>query len=173
MNRKDYIVVRYIDKGRFGQVYQVKNPDEVSFALTPFYAAPEWFTHHYDMVVDRWSAAVIYFQILSGGLPFSGDDPTQILGAIGEASPDYSAVPEERGAFLQKCAACGDSFKEGIVKDNVFYCHRHYEKLFSTGVPLENAEPDHLREDRVGSRGRYALSGERQFEKQKPLGYEQ
>jgi serine/threonine protein kinase len=72
-------------------------------ALTPFYAAPERFTPHYDMAVDRWAAAVIYFEMLSGRRPFPGRDVTEIYGAVQAAAPDYSPIPKERVSFLQTC----------------------------------------------------------------------
>ncbi len=44
-----------------------------------------------------------------------------------------------------ECAACGDLFREGVVKDSMFYCHEHYEQLFGPRPFREepNPEPSH------------------------------
>ncbi len=43
----------------------------------------------------------------------------------------------------QECAACGDLFREGVVKDSMFYCHEHYEQFFGPRPFREgpNTEP--------------------------------
>jgi hypothetical protein len=47
----------------------------------------------------------------------------------------------------QKCAYCGDWFRDGHFEDSVFYCHKHYEELFGTRSSGEDSKP-------VPSRGR-------------------
>jgi formylglycine-generating enzyme len=54
----------------------------------------------------------------------------------------------------QKCAYCGDWFREGLVKDSVFYCHEHYEELFGTRLSGEDSKS-------VASWGEYTGSGDR------------
>jgi serine/threonine protein kinase len=54
---------------------------------TPSYMAPEAFRNSTSPKTDIWSAGVVFFELLSGGLPFYGDDMFAIMDAIRSDEP--------------------------------------------------------------------------------------
>ncbi|PFH33640.1 hypothetical protein BESB_078560 [Besnoitia besnoiti] len=62
---------------------------------SPLYMAPEILQHqYYDAKADLWSVGAIFFEILHGRPPFSGQNPLQLLKNIERASqagPPFSA----------------------------------------------------------------------------------
>ncbi|MBF0204627.1 MAG: DUF1566 domain-containing protein, partial [Desulfamplus sp.] len=70
---------------------------------TPAYSAPEVFDTYYSHSADRWAAAVIFFQMITGQLPFKGETVLKIMAAIINNSPDYTLIPEKYRGFLEKC----------------------------------------------------------------------
>ncbi len=90
--------------GDFGTTKFTSGQSSMSqVALTYAYAAPERFGANYGHAVDRWSAAVTFYRMLTGHLPFSGEDIAEVLGAIFKSSPDLSLVPEKYRSFLSVC----------------------------------------------------------------------
>lgn len=80
-----------------------KNHEREQAFGTPAYSAPEVFDICYSHSTDRWAATVIFFQMLTGTLPFYGETVLDIMLEIMENSPDYTLVPQRYLAFLQKC----------------------------------------------------------------------
>jgi serine/threonine protein kinase len=67
------------------------------------YMAPERFTKNYGFSVDRWASAVLFFRLLTGKMPFEGEDDMQVYGAIMQETPEYSLVPAMFRPFMQHC----------------------------------------------------------------------
>jgi serine/threonine protein kinase len=65
-------------------------------AGTPPYMAPEAFNRKRNQQTDLWSVGVMLYQMLSGRLPFDGNDMAELYGAIlnEEPAPLPTAVPE-------------------------------------------------------------------------------
>jgi eukaryotic-like serine/threonine-protein kinase len=65
-------------------------------AGTPAYMAPEAFNRRRNQQTDIWSVGVILYQMLSGRLPFEGDDMAELYGAILNEDPEPlpALVPE-------------------------------------------------------------------------------
>jgi formylglycine-generating enzyme required for sulfatase activity/serine/threonine protein kinase len=65
-------------------------------AGTPVYMAPEAFNRRRNQQTDLWSVGVILYQMLSGRLPFEGDDLAELYGAIFNEDPEPlpALVPE-------------------------------------------------------------------------------
>jgi formylglycine-generating enzyme required for sulfatase activity len=63
---------------------------------TPAYMAPEAFNRRRNQQTDLWSVGVILYQMLSGRLPFEGDDMAELYGAILNEDPEPlpALVPE-------------------------------------------------------------------------------
>src|SRR5262245_50145962 len=65
-------------------------------AGTLVYMAPEAFNRRRNQQTDLWSVGVILYQMLSGRLPFEGDDMAELYGAILSEDPEPlpALVPE-------------------------------------------------------------------------------
>jgi eukaryotic-like serine/threonine-protein kinase len=65
-------------------------------AGTPSYMAPEAFNRKRNQQTDLWSVGVMLYQMLSGRLPFEGNDMAELYGAILNENPEPlpPAVPE-------------------------------------------------------------------------------
>jgi len=80
---------------------------------SPLYMAPEILRHEpYDAKADLWSVGAILFELLTGGPPFSGTNPMQLLANIERADGvtfngvTVSAECQEfLGALLRRCPA--------------------------------------------------------------------
>ncbi|OQY12816.1 MAG: hypothetical protein B6I31_02480 [Desulfobacteraceae bacterium 4572_19] len=73
---------------------------------SPVYSAPEVFDEYYSHAADSWSAVVIFFQMLTGKLPFSGTTALSIMNAVTNKKPDYIAGLKETQkyyGFFEKC----------------------------------------------------------------------
>ena len=64
--------IKLIDFG-FALV-QNRHRAEMDVAGTPYYIAPEVLTGVYGHACDIWSMGVCLYQILTGDLPFTGED---------------------------------------------------------------------------------------------------
>ena len=65
-------------------------------AGAPLYMAPEAFNRRRNQQTDLWSVGVILYQMLSGRLPFEGNDVAELYGAILNEDPEPlpALVPE-------------------------------------------------------------------------------
>ena len=90
--------------GNFGSIKYKSNKSSANQVFgSQEYCAPERFLKQLDFSVDRWSAVVIFFRMLTGEMPFIGDDLTQIFGAIQMEEPDYTFVPKKFHKYIKKC----------------------------------------------------------------------
>lgn len=81
----------------FGISRVIKSTGKNTFiAGTPHYMAPEAFNRKRNQQADLWSVGVMLYQMLSGRLPFDGDDWAEIYGAILNENPEPlpAAIPE-------------------------------------------------------------------------------
>jgi serine/threonine protein kinase len=72
---------------------------------TLHYCAPECFHNKYDFSVDRWSAAVIFFKMLTGEFPFEGDSYAGIIGSVMMSEPELDLLPDRFEPFFRQCFA--------------------------------------------------------------------
>jgi serine/threonine protein kinase len=63
-------------------------------ALSALYAAPELFRGSISPSSDQYSLAIVYQELLTGTLPFSGKSARQLMLLHSTAEPDLSALPE-------------------------------------------------------------------------------
>lgn len=76
-----------------------------SIAGTPSYMAPECWAGKYSPASDQWSLAVIFFELLTGVNPFSGNNLETIRNKIKKSSPRWELLknfPEEVKHALRK-----------------------------------------------------------------------
>lgn len=74
---------------------------------TPYYVAPEVLEGNYGYECDLWSIGVLLYILLSGYLPFGGDDPAQVFDKILQAKvtfkqKEWSSVSDEAKDLVQQ-----------------------------------------------------------------------
>ncbi len=100
-----FVLEDIIKIGDFGTAkYIPKNSFIMSDVAGTFnFMAPERFRKAYGFSVDRWSAAVIFYRMLSGEFVFDGEDRTDIFASIMMDEPNLDIVPEEYRDFFTRC----------------------------------------------------------------------
>jgi hypothetical protein len=81
----------------FGISRVLKSTGKNTFiAGTPHYMAPEAFNRRRNQQADLWSVGVMLYEMLSGRLPFEGNDWAELYGAILNENPELlpAAVPD-------------------------------------------------------------------------------
>jgi formylglycine-generating enzyme required for sulfatase activity/tRNA A-37 threonylcarbamoyl transferase component Bud32 len=73
-----------------------------SVAGTPLYMSPEAYASDRTAQMDLWAAAVIFYQLLSGDVPFTGETPHSLMFAIltKEAKPLSDEIPKPLRDFV-------------------------------------------------------------------------
>ncbi|MBI3407909.1 MAG: protein kinase [Planctomycetes bacterium] len=73
--------------------------------VTPRYAAPEVLLGKISPRSDQYSLAIVYQELLTGTLPFSGGNPAQLMMQQMTAAPDLSTLPEHDRAAVARALA--------------------------------------------------------------------
>lgn len=95
-------IVKIGDFGTARYISEEKSDRTVSVG-TPHYIAPECFSDNYGFSVDCWSAAVIFYRMLTGSFVFDGKFYENIFAAIMRPEPNLIRVPELYRLFFKKC----------------------------------------------------------------------
>jgi serine/threonine protein kinase len=74
-------------------------------ATTPLYAAPEIFQGRISSHADQYSLAVTYQELLTGSLPFEGDNSRQLLMLHTNAEPNLSQLPVDDRPLVARALA--------------------------------------------------------------------
>ncbi|KAK4509020.1 uncharacterized protein ATC70_007369 [Mucor velutinosus] len=110
--------IRICDFG-FGNVFKERHQVLSTYCGSPFYAAPEMVTAtpYRGPPVDLWSCGVILFAMLTGSLPFQGDEMPQLFQKISRGQytiPPY--VTRDASDLIQKLL-CKDAKDRITAKD--------------------------------------------------------
>ncbi|KAI8637369.1 kinase-like domain-containing protein [Parasitella parasitica] len=110
--------IRICDFG-FGNVFKERHQVLSTYCGSPFYAAPEMVTAtpYRGPPVDLWSCGVILFAMLTGSLPFQGDEMPQLFQKISRGQytiPPY--VTRDASDLIQRLL-CKDAKERISAKD--------------------------------------------------------
>ncbi|HXG12689.1 MAG TPA: tubulin-like doman-containing protein [Gemmataceae bacterium] len=90
-----FLVHNHIKVGDFGLVKDLEGMRALATSgLTPVYAAPETFEGVVSRYCDQYHLAIVYQELLTGKLPFSGSTPRHLMLQHLTGQPDLSALPE-------------------------------------------------------------------------------
>ncbi len=86
---------------------------------TPVYMPPEAFDGKRSEQTDIWSAGVILYQLLTGRLPFHGDDMTSLIGSIVNRKPEPlpQAIPGQLGEVINRSLKKDAADRYGTVRE--------------------------------------------------------
>ena len=74
---------------------------------TPFYVAPEVLSGDYDFECDNWSLGVIMYVLLSGYLPFYGNNEVEVFqkikqGQLSFAQKEFANISSDAVELIKK-----------------------------------------------------------------------
>ena len=95
--------------------------------LTPVYAAPEVFAGHPSLHSDQYSLAIVYQEMLTGVLPFSGRDHAQLATQHQRSSPRLAPLPPDDQSVIARALA-------KIPEDRFASCRDLVDRLRSVGI---------------------------------------
>mmetsp|Transcript_18632 Transcript_18632/g.33671 ORF Transcript_18632/g.33671 Transcript_18632/m.33671 type:complete len:565 (+) Transcript_18632:147-1841(+) len=83
-------IIKLADFGISNKFGDSEDLEMTSIVGTPHYVAPEVLTRRYGKECDVWSLGVILYVLLSGRMPFDGDDVKEVLEQIMRANFTFS-----------------------------------------------------------------------------------
>ena len=113
--------------------------------LTPVYAAPEVFSGHPSLHSDQYSLAIVYQELLTGVLPFSGRNHAQLVTQHQRSTPRLAPLPPgDRPAIARalaknpedrfpSCRELIDQLRGGAGAGQVRANHADFPPLASQG----------------------------------------
>jgi serine/threonine protein kinase len=112
--------------------------------LTPCYAAPEIFDGRAGRHSDQYSLAIVYYELLTGKLPFNGSTMAQLASQHLYSEPCLDAVPEQQRIVLARALAKEASYRYPTCSEFIEYlqsaCHDDVvSETSSDPSPEENA----------------------------------
>lgn len=88
------LVANRVKVGDFGLVKDLKDPNQSLIGgMTPTYSAPEIFDGHPDSKSDQYSLAILFMEMLTGALPFSGKATGELARQHLHQAPNLEALP--------------------------------------------------------------------------------
>ena len=103
--------IKVIDFGLSRLFHEKKMNTKVG---TPYYVAPEVLLKKYNEKCDIWSAAVILYILLSGEIPFNGDNDREIYDAISNYKYNFNS-----NQWKQISPSAIDLIKKCLVPENI------------------------------------------------------
>lgn len=105
--RNLFLVSNHVKVADFGLVNRLSSKEArvKAGAVTPLYAAPELFEGKLTPKCDQYSLAIVYQELLTGTLPFTGEHPRQLMMKHLQQPPDLKALPETDWAIVAKALA--------------------------------------------------------------------
>jgi ribosomal protein S27E len=101
-----FLVHNHVKVADFGLVAgQAALKTAVADGITPHYAAPERFQGGVSPSCDQYSLAIVFQELLTGKLPFPGNDTKQLAHEHLYKTPDLSALPAEDREAIRKALA--------------------------------------------------------------------
>jgi serine/threonine protein kinase len=89
-----FLVYNHVKVGDFGLVKDLEGMQaQMTSGITPLYAAPETFEGVVSRFCDQYSLAIVYQELLTGQLPFSGKSSKHLMLQHLQGAPDVAPLP--------------------------------------------------------------------------------
>jgi serine/threonine protein kinase len=141
-----FLVSDHVKVGDFGLVQSVSGgADGVAIgAITPLYAPPEVFQGRISTHSDQYSLAIVYQELLTGGLPFIGRNSRQLMMQHVQSEPDLEALSEADRPIVARALAKDPSarFRSCSELINVLLSGQADSGATVVDLPLRAATPD-------------------------------
>jgi hypothetical protein len=101
-----FLVYNHVKVADFGLVKDLAGKrTQMTSGITAGYAPPETFEGLVSPYCDQYSLAVVYQELLTGQLPFAGNNPRQLMMQHVSAAPNLEPLPaQDRAAVAQALA---------------------------------------------------------------------
>lgn len=148
------IVAERVKVADFGLIKDLRDQNQsLVGGLTPTYAAPEIFDGRPDRRSDQYSLAIVYHEMLTGRLPFSGRSAGELARQHVHQPPDLEALPPpDRPIVLRALAK--------HPRDRFLSCREFIDKLCQIGSRSIVQPVDRLAEPDKGTTRELDSSGE-------------
>ncbi len=114
------------------------------------YAAPELLNEQPAPGSDQYSLALIYHEMLTGGLPQRGATARQLIASRFEEAPDLEALPIEDRAVVARALDRNPERRFGSCAEFIQALERAGAKLFAVDVPAaQQVEAGFVRDDQA------------------------
>src|SRR4029077_13590729 len=94
--RNLFLVSNHVKVADFGLVNSLAGANDAKLqlgAITPLYAAPELFLGKISRHCDQYSLAIVFQELLTGSLPYTGKNSRQLLMLHTQGEPDLAGLP--------------------------------------------------------------------------------
>jgi serine/threonine protein kinase len=105
-----FVVSNHVKVADFGLVNRLTSArgnaaEFTTGAATPLYAAPELFQGKLSRQCDQYSLAIVYQELLTGTLPYTGKNLRKLLVQHTQHQPDLKALPQRDRSVLARALA--------------------------------------------------------------------
>lgn len=144
------IIANHIKVADFGLVKDLHDPNQsLVSGLTPSYSAPEVFDGRPDFRSDQYSLAIVYMEMLTGRIPFSGKTAGELARQHLTQAPNLDPLPPADRSIVQRALS-----KNPL--DRYATCRQFVDQLFkvrsSVVVPTMDAPERNSSTDELPSR---------------------
>jgi len=141
--RNLFLVSNHVKVADFGLVNSLAGANTTKLqlgAITPLYASPELFQGEISRHCDQYSLAIVFQELLTGNLPFTGKNSRQLLMQHTQGEPDLSLLPPADRPFIARALAKNPEKRFASCMDLVRALHGEIVATASPGVTGSNPD---------------------------------
>ncbi len=101
-----FLVSQHVKVADFGLVNSLSESKRIHLgAITPLYASPELFLGRFSRHSDQYSLAIVFQELLTGSLPFPGQNCRQLLFQHTKQEPELGRLPQTDRPIVARALA--------------------------------------------------------------------